>query len=732
MNRRHPQVRRIVCVLLITEMLVGCYPRTHPIFYLPKLGRSAEEAVETEEDYYVGVATEIEYADVDEPTPDTVAFSKKPRTLRNRVTTDEIWDMTLAEAIHLALANNKIIRRNDRASLQVDSSSPMSSPDTLPSMWDPAIQESGVLFGNRGVESALSAFDAQLAGSMLWGKNEIVQNNFFSSGGLPAGGVLVNNTGAFTSSLSKVTGTGGQFQLTNNWNYLQNNLTTNLFPSIFTGNVGASFTHPILAGAGREYVGTAGPLGTNIQGVSGVNQGVSIARINTDISLADFEFNVTNMLFDTEKLYWDLYYAYRQYDDLVVNFQSAFRAWREAKARMDVGAKGGGAADEALARETLLERRSAMENALANIDFQEVSLRRMCNLPMNDGRIIRPANEPVNAEFVPDWYTCLAEALTRRVELRRQKWNIKSLDLQLRAARSQTMPQLNFVSAYQYNGFGDTLWSYREEDFKTKGQNLHSAITNLIYGGNNGWTLGFNFQAPVGFRAALAQVRNLELRLARAREVLNVQEQEISFELAGAFQDLTTNFVTAQTNFNRRRAAEAEVQAFTAEYHAGTQTLTFLLQAQARQADAENAYYNSIVNYTKSIAHINYRKGTLLELNNVHLSEGEWSPEAYQDALRQAWARVNALPTNEKHSEPNEFGFPDVMGSAEFGVDGEAFREPEGPLPDYPAGINVVPQMPPPPSKMPSDQPVPTVEPLPKPDESTALGNDEDRETASE
>ncbi|MFO1022102.1 MAG: hypothetical protein U0903_15630 [Planctomycetales bacterium] len=39
--------------------------------------------------------------------------------------------------------------------------------------------------------------------------------------------------------------------------------------------------------------------------------------------------------------------------------------------------------------------------------------------------------------------------------------------------------------------------------------------------------------------------------------------------------------------------------------------------------------------HTKAITYINYRM-TLMDLNNVHMSEGEWTPAAYQQALRRA------------------------------------------------------------------------------------------------
>jgi len=40
-------------------------------------------------------------------------------------------------------------------------------------------------------------------------------------------------------------------------------------------------------------------------------RGVLLARINADISLADFEAGVRNLVSDTEQSYWELYFAYR-------------------------------------------------------------------------------------------------------------------------------------------------------------------------------------------------------------------------------------------------------------------------------------------------------------------------------------------------------------------------------------------------------------------------------------
>jgi acyl-coenzyme A synthetase/AMP-(fatty) acid ligase len=59
--------------------------------------------------------------------------------------------------IHLALINNKILRV--RGDYRTPGSQVMANGIGVPSTFDPAIQDSGVLFGGRGVEAALSQFD---------------------------------------------------------------------------------------------------------------------------------------------------------------------------------------------------------------------------------------------------------------------------------------------------------------------------------------------------------------------------------------------------------------------------------------------------------------------------------------------------------------------------------------------------------------------------------------------
>ncbi|MBS0261003.1 MAG: TolC family protein [Planctomycetes bacterium] len=664
-----PLWKKLISLTLIGAMLPGC---SGPDKKLTYLGDPAPLDVQDH-------VMEIDHPDIDEPTPEAVTMSRKPRHIgdRNR---DEIWDLSLSEAIHIALTNSKILRTAGEfgasSSPGSSASQVLNNANGVPGIFDPAIQDSGVLVGGRGVEAALAQFDPQFNLQTVWGSNNTIQNNTITSGGLVKGNVLNADTAQFSTGITKNFAYGANFQVVQsiNYQYLGPNIPTQLFPSVYTGNLQMQYTQPMWAGSGAEYTRIAGPFNTQIQGVSGVNQGVLISRINTDLSIADFEMSVRNTLFDVEKTYWDLYLAYRTYDTNVEARNSYLRSWRFAHANKGVGKFSD--LDELQSRQAFFQGRAAVEDSLQNLYSLELQLRRLLSLPSSDGRIIRPKDDPTTGEYLPDWNMCLAEALTRREELRKQKWNIKSNELQLKAAKSLIHPQLNFISTYQINGFGNNLFNIEgQPDNGPGGVDVQSFFATQGAANQRGFTAGFQFTMPLGFRQALSQVRNYELRVAKAKEVLANQELEVCHELSRTFQNLSWRYQQAQSNYNRWQVAEAQVPGRENRYRTGVpgiDTSVLLqqwLQTRTDAANAEVTFYQSVVEYQKSIADLHYRKGTLLEMNNVHLAESTWTPDAYQDAFRRAYARayaIDALDADPVHAEPEPFERQGWIGGVEL------------------------------------------------------------------
>lgn len=632
---------RWIHALLATAAFAGCRGVEH----LNYLG-------DADLQYYKTKSLEIEYPNVDDPTPPEVAYSQAPRTVRD-AEVESYWDLSLQDAVLMAIANNKMIRTRGEF---LNGGTLLRNPTNAPSVYDPALRETGFLFGNRGVEAALADFDAQFTTSLLFGSSQNVQNN---GGFINPGFVLQNDTAQFTSQLQKQFANGGTVAVSHNWNYLNTNSPAPLlYPSSYNGLAGFSYTQPLWAGSGVDYTRIAGPPRQGLGGLLGVNQGVTISRINVDISLADFELAVIQMVKDVEDLYWELYLTYRQYDAEVETQKKALTAWEAIEQKRRVQARGGEAFAEALGRKSYLEIRARVEESLASIYSTENQLRRLLGLPVSDGRLIRPSDSPLQAEYVVNWDAALLDSLMRRPELRRQKWQIKSLELQRMAAESVVNPQLNFVSSYQLNGFGDDLWSY-----DTSGYN--SAYGSLTRGEQSSWTLGFQFAMPIGFRQARSQLRNIELQLIKAKAALATQEQDISHELADAVQRIDAAYMIAKTQFDRVIAAEVELDQYQTGREAGAITggdtrftEDLLFRTMQSRGAAEVAFVTSVVRYNQAIAELHLRQGTTLENNGISLEEGPWSEGAQDDALRRAWARSFARPNDRLETQPPEFSSP--------------------------------------------------------------------------
>lgn len=617
---------------------------------------------EPDQDYYRRHATEVDFPNVSNVNPETVTGTEPPHTIDAK----EKWEpreITLMEVMHIGLQNNDIIRSAGQFLVQ---GSPLyTAGERVPSVYDPAIQETGVLFGGRGVEAALADFDANFTTNILFGQNDVFPN----STGLPR--QYRQDTGALNASLSKNFAHGGVIGVTHNANYLAQPIPGQTYNSSYAGNLGVNYQLPLMAGAGTEFTRIAGPIARSFGGISGVSQGVVIARINQDIAVADFENNVRFLIQDIENCYWDLYLAYRAFDAGVVAYESALETWRYTQKRAAGGE--GLPADAAQALDQLYLTKTASENARSAIYSRETALRRLIGLPVNDGCILRPADAPVSVQLVPDWYTSMNEALTYRVELRRQKWNVKSLELQLRAARSLTRPRLDALAGYQINGFGDDLLAYNGQN------NMYSSI---LTGEGQAWSLGAQFNMPLGFRSAHAQVRNYEIRLAKAQQLLKVEEEEVSHELAAAFQELTRSYAAAKSNLNRYLAAEDNLRLTLPLYEEGAAAVDIVVRSQTRRAEAIVAYYSSLVDYNKSLVNLQFRKGTILEYNSVRITEGPWAADAYIDAERRHLERSYGIDVSDRvHVEPEEFATPAPTGNVHFTTPSATMLSEPGPSP---------------------------------------------------
>ena len=589
---------------------------------------------DTKKSYYADHALSIQYPEVKQCATTSLLMAEQatePFAMQDPADLPA-YELSLQDAINLAVTNSPVLRTVG-ASQDV-----RVAAQGIATIYDPAITASSPVLG---AEAALSAFDAQYSQQLFW--SSVDRPNNVAPGGVTAAftpTVSLAKNATFNAELSKTTATGGSFALRHIVNYSRNNQPFRAFSSAFDGWLEAEWRQPLAQGAGTTYNRIAGP-----NSVPGQYNGVLIARINEDVSLTDFETSVIQLVADVEQKYWDLVTAYRRLDTAVRGRELARRTWEYNKKRLEVGA--GRLDDEAQARSQYYNFEAQVQSALAGtggLYDAEQDLRYMIGFTATDGRLLRPTTEPVDIRVIFDWESALAQALERRAEIRRQKFQVKRRDLELVAARLNYKPRFDFVSQYRWYGLGNHLIG------ENRGV-LDNMYAEIIGGNYQEWQAGVDLRFPVGFRAAGVAIANAKLNAKRERAVLAETEFLISHNLSIAARQITITHELLETNYDRLLADLNQVDVLDARYRIGSDNIRDLLLAQRQLVTSATEFYGSLSQYNLAIRDFHREKGSLLAYNNVQLAEGPWAKGAVYDAYRtgrflrpRLWPNITSVP----------------------------------------------------------------------------------------
>ncbi len=566
------------------------------------------------------------------PTSDFAAETPEPRTLLTELPEDDdskYWDMTLQEAIHYGLTNSRVL--NDLGGTV------LRNPDAILSNINSAIVQSDPRFG---IEGALSAFDARLNINSQLQNNDRAYNNLFLSGG-NTGRTFLQTLETTRSELVKRSVTGGQFALRNVTEWDRNTMPSNLFPSGWTTFYEAEARQPLLQGAGVEFnriAGGAGPLFTQ----PGYYNGVKIARVNANMSQAEFEVGLRDYLSNVENAYWDLHYAYRDLASKLELRDSALEIYGLYETRVVKQQK-----EEpyrlAQVREQYYRFQEDVQNALtgrrvdgtrtnngtipgtfragSGVYTAERRLRLLLGVPTSDARLVRPTDEATVVDLIVDWDNVKAESLARRPELHRQRFRLQKAELELVASRNYLKPQLDMVALYRIRGFGENLVGYTNDSgSQIPVERFQNAYGNLMTGQFQESQFGLEFSMPIGFRQGYAAVANAEFRLARERAILHEQERQVIHDVGNAVADLTRSHAVAKTAWERRTAAAEYLEGLTnriENLEFGSTQLEQWLEAQRRFAEAESQYHLAIADHQIALKNLSYEKGAMFEYCNI-------------------------------------------------------------------------------------------------------------------
>lgn len=467
------------------------------------------------------------------------------------------------------------------------------------------------------IEIALSKFDAVLSSSMSWQNTDRpigTSLDVFQTGNSGVNAIEQHDAN-FSTTIQKPLASGGVAGITFAVPYTLTNLPAAVNPA-YRPSLQFAFEQPLLQGYGVEinqlraaHPGSILQPGL-INNFAGNAEGILVTRIRFDQQRAEFERLVQIQVANVEFAYWNLYNSYWTLYAREAAMRQAFEAWKISNAKYQAGRAS--IADLAQTRGQFELFRDQRIGALNDVLENERQLRAMLGMHIEDGFRLVPSDSPTLAPFTPDWNTALEEALNLRPELYMARQEVKANQMNIILAKNNLLPDLRFTSTYDINSIGNQL----------DGAGPENAFRNLASNHFNNWSLGLRLNVPIGFRNAHANLRIARLQLARSYALLQDNELKVERLLGAQYRKIFTNYEQIRARRAQREAFADQLRARFQEFLAGRGTLDLLLEAQRFWADALSNEYTAIAEYNKSLAAFQFAKGTILQHDNVVISEG--------------------------------------------------------------------------------------------------------------
>jgi outer membrane protein TolC len=526
----------------------------------------------------------IDYRDTEKlpgiPIPDNV----EPRTVTNKRPELTDWNLSLDEAIRIALEKSRVIRVltgiNVTASGQTiyDAAITNTTIDVQQAPFDPVFKWNNQWSRTNDPEALnnpLNPITSELIStptSAYLGQMGLNQTNIF-------GGQAGLNWTENPTHFSGFSGIASPFLPPVSFPLNPQN----------TSNIGLSYTQPLLQGGGF-WVNMAP---------------IVIARLNTENSFFQYKDSVQEMVRGVIESYWNLVNARTDVWAKKIQVQLSKEAYERELARLDAGLAD--LKDVAQARVTFTQYKANLVASEAMVLTREGSLRNILGLPPSDNRFIIPVSPPTSQRLRPEWDKLVSLAEARRPDIIELKIIIEADQQRLLQAENQALPQLNGFATYQWNGLDGTM---------PNGEPLAAGAGKYL-----NWTVGVNFSVPIGLRSGRAQVRQQKLVIVRDRANLDQGLHNALHELATSVRDLDSAYEQYVAYKEARDAAEVNIKVQNEKFIAGQSIYLNVLQALNDWGTAVTSEAAALLNYNVALATLERRTGTILETHGLVFNE---------------------------------------------------------------------------------------------------------------
>jgi outer membrane protein len=494
-----------------------------------------------------------------------------PEHLRNYVVDGKLR-LAVRDAIVLTLENNSMVRVQET---QIDAAKFTLLGTHQP--FDPVI----ATFYN--VNSSSSAPFSQLQGT-----------------GASSTFISTTQNAQFTYSETFATGTNIQASLGSNNNYTNNSFY--LYNPYITSLLNFQITQPLLKN-GWRFANQASLV---------------IARRNVDVSRATFAAEVSNNVLQAVGQYWAVVQARGNLEVSQRSMDAAETTYKHDKRALELGALP--PLDIYRSESQVASRRVQVIQSEYALKQAEDALRMTIgadqdpNVQALDIQLTEKP-EPEGELRATDTATALQQALNKRPELDAAQSALSRDETRIRLAHNHLLPELDLTGAYASNGLGGT-------QFTEAGVKRTSSSVNQLFGFTYPTYYGqLSLTLPLKNRAAKAEMGNA---LVSRRSDLYTERQireQVMLDVSNAVHQLEQAKLSIAAGKESLDLAKKTLAAEQRKYELGSQTIFFVLEAQAELANAELSLLQAEVSYQLAVANVDHATGGLLEPYHLQISE---------------------------------------------------------------------------------------------------------------
>lgn len=406
--------------------------------------------------------------------------------------------------------------------------------------------------------------------------------------------------------LRRRTTSGGELELSQRFGHQYNNSLFLVPNPQSTSRLELSFRQPLLSRAGTMYS----------------QHQIVLARIATNSSSDEVLNELQTHLYRVAEAYWQLYRSraeFVQRQKLLASAQDVLRTL-EGRHEVDTIPR-----QILRARSAVARAEARIQRAVTSIRNAESQLRLLVNDPdmLNRGPLeFMPVETPVAALPPTSLRDALQTALINRPDVSRAIRQMRASSVRLGVSRNELLPKLDFLVTSYVAGL--------------EAQNeIPKSIGNQFADGGPGYTVGLEFEVPLGNRAARAKVEQRQWELQRSINVFRATVEASLTEVEVSNREVETAHREMQGRYQAMSAAQTETNYLKDRFDvlplsedSAILLLEDLLDGFERLADEESAFVEAQVNYALSLLQLRRATGVLLrsrhEVPNVGADETQW------------------------------------------------------------------------------------------------------------